>query len=234
MPTSMRSSRHGISLLSVIILLVIVLAVLAMIILPDLSRDGRRPRHVSCQLNLRQISCGLLMYASDNDAVLPVYSGPTGEWIRPEDDPEEASAVGSFGALFKHGYLDSYHVFVCPVTDNERARGETPEARAANFTAETLDYCYVAGLTAETPGDAAAELPAAFDDVGEVHRRLPDLTCGEESNHGTDGINVLYLDGHVEFEEATKATRHDAQGSLTDLGRKLVPPEGADWRVRWE
>jgi hypothetical protein len=74
-------------------------------------------------------------------------------------------------------------VFVCPDTTDTRARGATTQAMVANLTAGGhLSYIYVGkGLTSA----ASATAILAYEPL---------------ANHKGEGSEVLYADGHLEFQ----------------------------------
>jgi prepilin-type processing-associated H-X9-DG protein len=71
--------------------------------------------------------------------------------------------------------------FVCPSSQDAAAPGATPAAQAGNLTkGPHLSYVYVPGLTVQAPAGTVL-----------MHERL--------TNHRNDGINVLYVDGSVNW-----------------------------------
>ena len=144
--------------------------------------------------------------------------------------PEDATAVGSFGALVTSQYLGNYDTLVCPDAGTTPAEDPLRPPYRAGFTRQALDYAYVAGLTEKADSDS----PIALDDVvlGDC-RHVPGLACGEGSNHGTAGVNELYVGGHVFFKDST-AGEGDPIGFLPELDAALQAPKGETWRVRWE
>lgn len=93
-------------------------------------------------------------------------------------------------------------VFVCPSTNDTAAPGATGPAQAPNLsTGGHLSYVYVgAGLTNST----SAETIILYEPM---------------TNHGGDGMNVLYGDGHVEFQTQAEAAR-----LITELNAGHNPP----------
>jgi prepilin-type processing-associated H-X9-DG protein len=81
-------------------------------------------------------------------------------------------------------------VFVCPSSNDTPAQGPTTQAIVANLTAGGhLSYIYV-GKRLTTA--ASADTVLAYEPL---------------TNHGGDGMEVLYADGHVEFQIAVTARK---------------------------
>lgn len=114
------------------------------------------PRRVMCASNLAQIGRALSLYAQENGDTYP----PTPSLLLMTQDlvPE---------------------VFVCPVSDVERA--PTREAFVGTFADSS--YLYLAG--------GLTDVSKLGDDVV--------LLIDRPENHDGDGGNVLFADGHVEF-----------------------------------
>jgi prepilin-type processing-associated H-X9-DG protein len=93
--------------------------------------------------------------------------------------------------------------FVCPSTPDTPAPGTSPQTFAQNLsTGGHLSYVYVgADMTNTTASPATIVLYEAM------------------TNHANDGMNVLYGDGHVEFQTAAEAQR-----ILNELNSGHNPP----------
>jgi len=96
-----------------------------------------------------------------------------------EQLPSGASATASFQTMIEQ-YVSNMSLFICPSTSSDAATDTT-------LTTATLDYAYVIDLREHDPSDT----PVAMDENGG--------TLDTTDNHGLDGVNVLYLDGHVKW-----------------------------------
>jgi len=224
-----RSCGRGISRVGVVVVIVVV-GLAGFVFLSSRPTRGRMPTRAACLNNLKQLGFAMKMYSSDNGDVFPLWKGTSGDAISPADTAEAATAVGSFGALVTNQYLGNYEVLACPQAETVPATDPLRPPYGADFTRHTLDYAYVAGLAENADSDS----PIALDDVvrGDC-RRIPGLACGRGSNHGADGVNVLYVGGHVLFEAST-AGGEGPVGFLPELDKRLQPSEGESWRVRWD
>jgi prepilin-type processing-associated H-X9-DG protein len=107
-------------------------------------------------------------------------------------------------ALLDLGFVSS-SVFVCPHSGDTPAPGGTPKAQASNLEkGGHLSYMYVGQkLDENSPDDAVM-----------VYEKL--------GNHGNQGTNVLFKDGHVEWYDATKTAT-----LMSELGAGHNPPQKA-------
>jgi prepilin-type processing-associated H-X9-DG protein len=94
----------------------------------------------------------------------------------------------SFATLMQNEELTPA-VFICPSSNDEAADGDTQAAIIANMAKpHHLSYVYVGcGLTTSTVKDDAV-----------IAYELPE-------NHQGDGMNMLFGDGHVEWEQMAMA-----------------------------
>jgi prepilin-type processing-associated H-X9-DG protein len=77
-------------------------------------------------------------------------------------------------------------VFICPSSQGERAQGDTPQEQAKKLADPLhMTYVYVGkGMTAP-PAARQGDVVVAYEHLG---------------HHNNDGMNFLYADGHVEFQ----------------------------------
>lgn len=85
-----RSSWCAFSLIE-LLLVVVIIVLLAALLLPAFARARESSRRTACAQNLRQLSLSLLIYANDNQDVLPLPYQPGGRW--PEQLRRNYSAV---------------------------------------------------------------------------------------------------------------------------------------------
>jgi len=93
--------------------------------------------------------------------------------------------------------------FVCPTSTDTPATGANAQAQAANLTAGGhLSYVYVGkGMTWPAPSSA--------------------VVAYEPLSHHTDGVNILYADGHVTWVPAAQARK-----IIADVQAGTNPPTG--------
>ena len=217
-------NRRGFSLVELLVLLAI-LVILVSIFVPFLLRTRETDRRVRCTDNLRVIQQALKSYANANGNNLPRVThepsrNPTGYVAYTGADSPDPFARGSNVRpndvtaslyLLVRGGLLGAHRFVCPSTGDSPDLNPAPQR--ANFTgARNLSYSYSSPFSAaagyrlntdllkfdfavladKNPGTAANGPPY---DAGPFH-----LARANSTNHGQAGQNVLYADGHVQFQ----------------------------------
>ena len=221
-------SSGGFSLIELLVLLAI-LAILVSILIPVLLRSRETDRRVRCVDNLRAVQQALSAYASANGKNLPrvtyepsraatgyvAYTGADspdpfarGSQVRPND------VTASLWLLVRPGLVTPGR-FVCPSTGGRADAG--PVAQQSNFTgAKSLSYSYASPFSAaagyrlntdllkpdfavladKNPGTAGGDdVTAPAYDAGPFA-----LARANSNNHGRAGQNVLYADGHVQFQ----------------------------------
>jgi prepilin-type processing-associated H-X9-DG protein len=157
----------------------------------NLQHSRERAEAQNCLSNLKQLSLGIKMYASDNDDHLP----------RAENWPKEAFP-----------YLKNSSIYVCPAdqgfdreTERRERRGEAPFIPSGSGPARKADWVlewplqhpsYTMNLSASGASvtQAGPKLPLLFDGV---------VLSGDHAAAAYrhyHGLNVGFADGHARWE----------------------------------
>jgi len=141
--------------------------------------------------------------------------------------PKENNVCSSLFLLLKTQDLTS-EVFICPSSQGERDTFESKTSQdRSNFTQipTNLTYSYIVPFPSQTamdagfklnytltsdfaiaadinPGNAPKGTAGQQDNIKGVNPKSArkDMADGNSNNHNGDGQNVLYADGHVEFQ----------------------------------
>lgn len=224
-----RAARRGFSLVELLVL-VVILVVLVSILVPALMRSRETDRRVRCTDNLRAIQQGLELYTKANGNNLPrvvyepsraatgyvAYTGAESADPFTRGSNVRANDVTASLWLLVRGGLVPVGRFVCPGTDARSDPAASPTGRS-NFSGPShLSYSYTS-LFSAAPGFRFTTdlLKADFavladknpgkgggDDVaGPAYDASPfQLARANSNNHDQAGQNVLYADGHVQFQ----------------------------------
>jgi prepilin-type N-terminal cleavage/methylation domain-containing protein/prepilin-type processing-associated H-X9-DG protein len=137
-----------------LLVVIAIIAILAAILFPVFARAREKAHQVQCMSNLKQITMGLKMYASDNGGTYPASNGPwsyTGSyahhwWMLPE---QTAASCASKGFA---QYLQSKAVWMCPAYPEKlRAAGLVRGGGAINTSYLANDYYMERFLAAPYP-----------------------------------------------------------------------------------
>jgi prepilin-type processing-associated H-X9-DG protein len=221
-----RSRLPAFAFLDLVVLLFVCVALLGWSI--GVRSAGREvANRVKCGSNLRQIGQALLLYSNENKNLFPRTrwdgsGAPTTQFTGVEadnpfaaDGPAVNDVTAALFLLLRTQDITT-DVFVCPTSSAEPFRLDDAR-RYSNFPGKiNLSYSYANPYPTEAVAKAgyvltnsmssefalmadinsgASELLALSPNAGNQEQR-----SGNSENHDWEGQNVLYADGHVEFQ----------------------------------
>ena len=206
-------------------------ALSAGVLFPSVVRLSGGPPRLRCASNLRQISQGIQMYANENKGNFPraLYDPQAAtateytHWQSPDPfqflPPGPNDVTAALFLLLRTQELES-NVFICPSVSYGTAWdfGRRRVTQVSNFPGrQHLNYSYTNPYHPPMPperrfawGEAPSTEYAIAADMNPggatVVNVAPTSAAAEtrlanSANHGGDGQNVLYVDGHVEFQD---------------------------------
>ena len=255
--TAAATQRRAFTLIELLVVVGII-AILLSILIPTLSRARDQARRVACASNLRQLMYAAMMYSKENKG---------GWYITAHDYSSD-----SLESLIP-GYIKDPKVAVCPgtrnvvdlrVVANDPASGRPyyPHLRATSGYAEDTNgghsyevFCW--GGRAEYPDGVkiTSDYLMTYKNVRRPSETFIMLDRDQGpfgtvnnwpekiDNHGQKGLNLAFVDGHVEFVDragmvrAFLTSRHPWPRESNDLGPALAVVPGlkntGGWQGKW-
>jgi prepilin-type N-terminal cleavage/methylation domain-containing protein/prepilin-type processing-associated H-X9-DG protein len=179
--------RPGFTLVELLIVIGII-ATLIGILLPVVGRVRESARRTNCLSNLRQLGAGMVMYTQEFKGRLPNTNPP--------NTTADYGATNAVLIGLNQIYIKSPPVFHCPSD-----RDDVPEKIAtADFTlpnSARVSYDFYSVYWMPEYGPKITRIPGAplAWDLGGG-----DPIANKDQNHGNKGGNVVFADGHAEWQ----------------------------------
>lgn len=147
------------------------------------SASSQRRQRDACQQNLKRIHLALELYARDFGDAFP-------------KSPGASTSEDALTALVPKDSVDTT-IFICPGSK------DSPLPPGEPFRDRAISYAYYMGRSTSDPGEALMsdrQIDTRSRSAGQYAFSATGKPPG--NNHGRDGGNVLFCDGHVESTPA--------------------------------
>ena len=180
-------SRRAFTLVELLVVIGII-AVLVGILLPTLSRAREAANKTKCLANLRTLGQAMTMYANNSKSWLPNMNPPN-----TVNDPARTTEVL---VGLNRDHIRAAETFWCPSDqDPVPAKIETADYDAPNSARTSYDFYSVWWMPEFGPKvTKVKDAPIAWDLNG------GNPLLGPRQNHGRKGGNVVFSDGHGEWQ----------------------------------
>ena len=179
--------RKGFTIIELLVVIAII-AILAGMLLPALGKARDEARKVKCSSNLKGLAQAMNLY-------LNKYGGTTMFAVPAHTFRGDAWLV----SLYWCQIITEPKLFLCAGTDDGQTLQSTQPATLDAASVNPF-ACSYAGLCHGVTGTLAHRSTDVFTETGLTQASAIASDDSEGATNHSDGMNVVYLDSHVEFK----------------------------------
>jgi len=206
-----KRKKKGFTLIELLVVIAII-AILAAMLLPALSKAREKAREAACMNNLKQLGLAIMMYTNDYGEYLPpaMLRGDVmwPNYLYPYFSSKKLSLSDVY---WRNIYLLKKEIWTCP---SAGARGGVtyimPSALSLN-TALNRAWRKLSRISNSSATMALCDGFTTFVNK-QLHWYWPPLAENSPTPIHSGGINVLLLDGHVEWATGLLTTKYKIYG----------------------
>jgi prepilin-type N-terminal cleavage/methylation domain-containing protein/prepilin-type processing-associated H-X9-DG protein len=197
--------HKGFTLIELLVVVAII-AVLVAILLPALNSAREQAKKTVCSTNLRSLGSGHAYYAQDNSDFYYYVKEDMGYWNFPEYWPKPAASQSALPEPLVKGKYTQREVFYCP-DFLEKVSLDTIEV--------DWEYHRMGYVTFVNTWEVGIHVPYPDRKIDRVGNVEPDQVMAQDlsvdyagsrtSSHPV-GVNLLFVDGHIQWADQSKLT----------------------------
>jgi len=196
--------KRGFTLIELLVVIAII-AILAAMLLPALARAREQARRGVCISNLKQIGLVLKMYSQDYDENFPLNTVSGTAMVLNDTTACFSLLVGVLNPSLPNGtrgvvYAKDPAIFVCPSSADVKSD-------SGPVNVGHCSYAYGHQLNEQTADATCIVIDKWTTGMNTVLNNATVLAASD--NHGIDGVNALFVGGHVGWVAATVTGKLD-------------------------
>ena len=192
-------TRKGFTIIELLVVIAII-AILAGMLLPALGKARDEARKVKCSSNLKGLAQAMSLYLNKYGGTtmfaVPAHTFRGDCWL---------------ATLYWTEIITERKLYLCAGTDDGETLADTQPA-TLDADAVGAHACSYAGLCHGLTGTLSHRNTGVFTETGLTQASAIASDDDEGAENHSDGMNVVFLDSHVEFKPGQPSDTYDLLG----------------------